>query len=498
MFIKQIDRNSIQLHTSKDGHKHDLSGGKIQSTAQNVQMFTVPPGMTVLQNPLSLGQMQTVLGQPNGQVYMIPTNQPNIMQAGALAPGLIGQQMLQPGQNVTVMQPNQLTVPNNMQYNTLMPMNMTHNAQYMPGINLTNPLAAQQLNAALTNQTLNPGLAVSNTIPIVQANPPGSPLTNVPQTITVTQPSALHQVLPQNSTYVTPNSLQSGTLPQQYLLQPNTATIPIQSNTTMQYNIQGNQASNPQPNMESASSNQSSTSGETESNSNQSNSNTTNQTSYMTSSAQQAGYTLAATQDVQHHSQPSYTSDSTNNSGYTQNPNNQNGNAQQNYNNASNGTPNSGYNGNNQATPQSGGAYSTNASNTPPANQNSYASNAGANGQNVGQTNYSPSSTPAPQANQSTAYNPNANLATLPNSSAAQAFPPSQQANPYPNATGQNMAAYANNQYAYTNGPWFRPPPHAARFASPQPPYNAGAVAPAASPMPIPAPAPNYNYWQDS
>ncbi|CAG9566301.1 unnamed protein product [Danaus chrysippus] len=192
MYIKQIDRNAIQIQTSKDGQKQDLTTNKIQNTAQNLQMITVPQGMTVLQNPLNISQMPTVIGQPNSQVYMIPTNHPSLVQSG-LPPGLISQQVLQPGQNVTVMQPNQLGMPGGVQYNMpLMPMNMQANSQYMQGINLNAQLSAQQLNAALAGQQLaNSNLAVSGTIPIVQA-PTASPMTNT-QTIPVSQPPPVHQ-----------------------------------------------------------------------------------------------------------------------------------------------------------------------------------------------------------------------------------------------------------------------------------------------------------------
>lgn len=471
MFIRQIDRNSIQLQPTKDS-KQD----KIQSAAQNVQMITVPPGMTVLQNPLSLGQMQTVLGQPNSQVYMIPTNQSNLVQS-AIAPGLLSQQVLQTGQNVTVMQPNQLTVPNNVQYNTLMPMNVAPNTQYVPaGINLNNPLAAQQINAALANQQLNPNLT---NIPIVQANPPVSPMTNIPQTITVSQSAPLQQIIPQNA-YVTANQMQSTTMQPQYLIQPN-SSLPMQSNT-LQYNIHTNQT-NQQTSIET--NNQTSTSSESEStNSN----NNTNQSGYISSSSQQSGYAIANTQEVQQTYAPE--ANGTSNTSYSQN--NQNS-TQQSYSTQNSvNTPNSSYT--NQSTP-SQVTYTTQSSNPTQVNHNSYVSS-GQNGQNV-QQGFSPSTTPAPQSNQP--YTPNTNLVNLSNATPTQQFQPGQPGSPYPNATGQNMAAYANNQYPYNNGGWFRAPAHNARFGSPQAsPYTPNGVQPTAGPMPVPAPTANYNYWQDS
>lgn len=455
MFIRQVDRNSLQLQRSKDGQKHDVSG-KMQQPPQNVQMITVPPGMTVLQNPLGIGQMPAVLGQPNSQVYMIPANQSNFVQAG-LGPGIISQQVLQPGQNLTVMQPNQLSVPNNLQYSTvpLMSMNMAQN-QYLPaGINLNNPLAAQQLNAALANQQLaNHNLAVSGSIPIIQSNPPGSPLSNMSQTLSATQ-TPIQQIIPQNTTYLAPGqTLQNQNLTTQYVMQPNTPTMP--------YNIQSNQSniqtSNP--------SNQSSATSESETTSNSPNPNTNNQNGYITSSSQQAGYALTTTQD-QTLSQQTYTpeSPSTETAGapsYTSNgANNQNTTYT-----LTNQPPSS----------QPTGTYTTNTSNQSIPIQNAYATSPG---QNTSQANYSPSQQTNP------VYIPNT----------GQPYSPSQQGNPYPNATGQNMAAYANAQYQYTPRPWFRAP----RFGSPQgSPYHPGNVAPNGAPLPVPAPGGNYNYWQDS
>lgn len=504
MFIRQIDRNSLQIQGSKDGQKQDIATGKIQTAAQNVQMITVPPGMTVLQNPLSIGQMPTVLGQPNSHVYMIPTNQSNIVQTSGLPPGLIGQQMLQHGQNVTVMQPNQLAVPNSVQYNTLplMPMNMGQNTQYVPtGINLNNPLAAQQLNAALANQQLtNSNLTVSGTtIPILQTNPSaGSPMTNIPQTISVSQSTPLHQMMQQNATYASPGQqLQNTAMTQQYVMQSNSTPMSIQANAPgLQYSLQSNQSNSQQSNIANNSNNQSSASAESESASNSSNSNASNQSGFISSSSQQTGYPIAgAAQTVQNSAQQTYTPDNNNQntSGFT--PANQSNNSQQNYTTANNApnVQNPSYN--QSSANQSSGTYNTtNASNPPPGSQNTYATSA-PNSQNVQQSNFSPSTTPAPQNNQTGTYAPN-NLVNLPNTSVPQTFAQSQQGNPYPNATGQNMAAYANNQYQYNNRPWFRAP----RFGSPQGPmYNTSNVPPPnGPPLPVPTPAANYNYWQDS
>uniref|UniRef100_A0A2A4JNR8 KHDC4/BBP-like KH-domain type I domain-containing protein n=1 Tax=Heliothis virescens TaxID=7102 RepID=A0A2A4JNR8_HELVI len=445
MYIRQIDRNAIQIQTSKDGQKQDLS--KIQNSAQNVQMITVPQGMTVLQNPLNISQVPTMLGQPNSQVYMIPANHPNLMQS-ALPPGF--QQVLQPGQNVTVMQPNQLGMPGGVQYNVpLMPMNMPATSQYMPaGINLNTQLSAQQLNAALAGQ-LNPNLG---TIPIVQA-PPSSPMTNPGQAIPGTQPP-VHQIVP--NSFLTPTSQYAG-MPQQYMMQGNSNTITVPTNPTVQYSIPAAQNTSNNGNGQS-------TTSETDTNG------ANNQTNYITSSSQDNGYSLTGT--VQN--QQTFTSDgqSTQTTGFT--PANQNGTPTYG---SSNGSQTAAYVSQTTTTqppptynPTNGTSQNSNQTYVPPSTPTSQNS----------QTTFSPSTTPAPQS-----Y-PAPNLPNMPNV----AFAPNQTPqNPYPNATGQNLAAYASNQYQYTSRPWFR-----ARYASPQgSPYGAGA-----GPMPVPPPAGTYNYWPDS
>ncbi|XP_047995790.1 protein enabled-like isoform X2 [Leguminivora glycinivorella] len=443
MYIRQMDRNAIQIQSK------DKQDPKLQN--QNVQMITVPQGMTVLQNPLNISQMP-MIGQPNSQVYMIPANQPNIVQGG-LPPGLIGQQVLQPGQNVTVMQPNQL-MPNGVQYNMpLMQMNLPPNSHYMPaGINLNTQLSAQQLNAALAGQQLaNPNLAVSGTIPLVQAPPSASPMA---QTNQPTQ-QPVHQIMPQNSTFITPTSQYAG-MPAQYMMQTNSgAIVPANpANNQVQYTVPANQSANPTPNNGNG---QSNTPTENES------TNGTNQTNYITSSSQE-NYTITQNQQQM----------MTNDGAATQTLTNQQ--TQQSY--TTNGSNPQTYNVNQTTTTQPASYQPTNGSN-PQANTQNYAANTP-----ISQAqNYSPSTTPAP--NQS--Y-PATNLPNMPNV----AFPPNQTPNPYPNATGQNMAAYANNQYQYTSRPWFRP-----RYGSPQgSPYGAGA--PTGPPMPVPPPTGNYNYWQDS
>ncbi|KAJ2949612.1 hypothetical protein O0L34_g15534 [Tuta absoluta] len=450
MYIRQIDRNAIQIQASKDGQKQELTTNKVQSTAQNLQMITVPQGMTLLQNPLNINQM-SMLGQQNSQVYMIPANHPNLVQGG-LHQGLIGQQVLQPGQNVTVMQQNQLGVPGGVQYNVpIMNMNVPQNSQYMQGINLNTQLSAQQLNAALAGQQLtNQNLG---TIPIVQAPPPSSPMTNPPQ-IPITQPPPVQQVVPQN-TFVTPTS-QYGGMPPQYMIQ-NSAQMPVQSSNpnNVQYNMPTNQPSNTPTNGNG----QSSTPSESESNGG------TNQTNYITSS-QDNQYQIP-TPTVANTPQQNFTETPTQNNNFPSNqPVTQ---------------PNYGGNGN----PQNPGYTQTQTTSQPPpsynptngANQNQNYPPTATNNQNPPQ-NFSPSTTPAP--NQS-----------YPNMS--QVYPPSQNPqNPYPNATGQNLAAYANNQYQYTSRPWFRP-----RYGSPQGSPYSGGVPPNGPPMPVPPPN-NYNYWQDS
>ncbi|XP_063894909.1 mucin-2 isoform X2 [Helicoverpa armigera] len=452
MYIRQIDRNAIQIQTSKDGQKQDLS--KIQNSAQNVQMITVPQGMTVLQNPLNISQVPTMLGQPNSQVYMIPANHPNLMQS-ALPPGF--QQVLQPGQNVTVMQPNQLGMPGGVQYNVpLMPMNMPATSQYMPaGINLNTQLSAQQLNAALAGHQLNPNLG---TIPIVQA-PPSSPMTNPGQGIPGTQPP-VHQIVP--NSFLTPTSQYAG-MPQQYMMQGNSNTITVPTNPTVQYSIPTAQNTTNNGNGQS-------TTSETDTNG------ANNQTNYITSSSQDNGYSLTGT--VQN--QQTFTSDgqSTQTSGFT--PANQNGTPTYG---SSNGSQTAAYVSQTTTTqppptynPTNGTSQNSNQTYVPPSTPTSQNS----------QTTFSPSTTPAPQS-----YPP-ANLPNMPNV----AFAPNQTPqNPYPNATGQNLAAYASNQYQYTSRPWFRP-----RYGSPQgSPYSAGTgPPPSGPPMPVPPPSGSYNYWPDS
>ncbi|CAD0202116.1 unnamed protein product [Chrysodeixis includens] len=456
MYIRQIDRNAIQIQTSKDGQKQDLS--KVQNTAQNVQMITVPQGMTVLQNPLNISQMPTVLGQPNSQVYMIPANHPNLMQS-ALPPGF--QQVLQPGQNVTVMQPNQLGMAGGVQYNMpLMPMNMPATSQYMPtGINLNTQLSAQQLNAALAGHQLNPNLG---TIPIVQAPPPSSPLTNPGQTIPVSQPPPVHQLVP--NSFLTPTSQYAG-MPQQYMMQGSSGTITVPTNNpNVQYSIPASQATGNNGNGQS-------TPSETETNG------ANSQTNYITSSSQENGYTMTGT--VQN--QQSFTPDgqASQTTGFT--AANQAGTPTYG---SSNGSQSAAYNVSQTTTTQPPPTYNPANGSNPNSNQ-SYASSSTPSSQNS-QSNFSPSTTPAPNQTY-----PNPGLPNMPNV----AFPPNQSPqNPYPNATGQNLAAYASNQYQYTSRPWFR-----ARYGSPQgSPYPAGAPPPAGPPLPVPPPTPNYNYWPDS
>lgn len=457
MYIRQIDRNSIQIQTSKDGQKQDLS--KIQNTAQNVQMITMPPGMTVLQNPLNLGQMP-MLGQPNSQVYMIPANHPSLVQ-NALPSGLIGQQVLQSGQNVTVMQPNQLGMPGGVQYNMpLMPMNMPASSQYMPtGINLNTQLSAQQLNAALAGHQLNPNLG---SIPIVQAPPPSSPMTNPAQTIPISQPPSLPQLLP--NSFLTPTSQYAG-MPQQYMMQGNTGTITVPTNPNVQYSI---------PASQNSSNNGTSQSSSTDTETNGAN----NQTNYITSSSQENGYSITGTvQNQQSFTPENGTTPPT--VGFT--PANQT--VTPTY--SSNGGQNAAYNVSQTTTTQPPTTYNPANGSSQTTNQN-YPSSNTPSSQNS-QTSFSPSTTPAP--NQS--Y-PTPNLQNMPNV----AFPPNQNPqNPYPNATGQNLAAYASNQYQYTSRPWFRP-----RYGSPQgSPYSSGAGPPPnGPPMPVPPPSGNYNYWPDS
>lgn len=452
MYIRQIDRNAIQIQTSKDGQKQDIS--KVQNAAQNVQMITVPQGMTVLQNPLNISQVPTMLGQPNSQVYMIPANHPNLMQS-TLPPGF--QQVLQPGQNVTVMQPNQLAMPGGVQYNVPL-MNMPATSQYMPtGLNFNTQLSAQQLNAALAGHQLNPNLG---TIPIVQA-PPSSPMSNPGQTISGTQPP-VHQIVP--NSFLTPTSQYTG-MPQQYMMQGNSGTITVPTNNpTVQYSMPSTQNTSNNGNGQSASP-------ETETNG------ANSQTNYITSSSQDNGYSLTGT--VQN--QQTFTSDgqSTQTTGFT--PTNQNGTPTYG---SSNGSQSATYVSQTTTTqpppsynPTNGANQTSNQSYVPPSTPTS---------QNSQQTSFSPSTTPAPQT-----Y-PAANLPNMPNV----AFTPNQTPqNPYPNATGQNLAAYASNQYQYTSRPWFRP-----RYGSPQgSPYSAGTGPPTnGPPMPVPPPSGNYNYWPDS
>lgn len=454
MYIRQIDRNAIQIQSNKDPQKQDITTNKIQSSAQNLQMITVPQGMTVLQNPLNIGQM--ALGQPNSQVYMIPTNHSNLVQG--MPQNILGQQMLQPGQNVTVMQPNQLGVPNSVQYNMpLMHMNMQPNTQYVSGIHLNNlnsPFSAQQLNAALAGQQLT-NANIGN-IPIVQVPPPGSPMQ---PTIPVSQPQPIQQVLPQNSTFITPTSQYS--MPQQYVMQQNPGTIPMPNNQNIQYSIQ--QSNQPTPPANNGTPTQPAENDNT----------TTNQNNYITSSSQENGFTITPQQQPPANpNQQAYATETTP-------PPNQNS-STQNYavtNNNNGQSP--AYNPTQVPTTQPP-PYNPANSSSQTANQTYPAPN-----QNVSQANYSPSTTPAPQY-------------AAPNTP----FPPNAPGNPYPNATGQNMAAYANNQYQYNmqapNRPWFRP-----RYSSPQgSPYNSGQVTqgppPAGPPMPVPPPTGNYNYWQEN
>lgn len=284
MYIRQIDRNAIQIQT-KDGQKPEITN-KIQNTGQNLQMITVPQGM-VLQNPLNLGQMP-ILGQHNSQVYMIPANQHNLVQGG-LPQGLLGQQVLQSGQNVTVMQPNQLGVQNSLQYNVpILPMNM-QNQQFLPGINLS----AQQLNALAGQQLTNQNLAVSGTIPIVQAPNQCQPMANQ---IAVTQAQTVQHIAAQNS-FITPTSQYTALQPQ-YVMQPNTPTL--QNNPNIQYSIQ---QSNPAP----AQSNNPAPTNANEAESTPANP-PNNQNNYITSSSQENTY-VASQQPVQNATQNNYSAE---------------------------------------------------------------------------------------------------------------------------------------------------------------------------------------------
>ncbi|KAL0870412.1 hypothetical protein ABMA27_005421 [Loxostege sticticalis] len=478
MYIRQIDRNAIQIQASKDGQKQDLSGNKqIQSTAQNVQMITVPQGMTVLQNPLNISQMPTVIGQPNSQVYMIPANHPNLVQGG-LPPGLIGQQVLQPGQNVTVMQPNQLGMPGGVQYNVPF-MNMPTNSQYMSaGINLNTQLSAQQLNAALAGQQLtNPNLAVSGTIPIVQAPPPSSPMTNSAQSIPASQPPPVHQIVQQNP-YGTPTSQYAG-MPPQYMMQANSNTITVPTNNpNVQYTIPNNQNTNPTA---SNGNGQSNTSSDTDTTNG-----ATNQTNFITSSTQE-NYAISNATSVQN-PQQSFQPDGSSNQTPAFTPASQTA-TPPNYGNSNGNSQAATYNVSQSTTAQPPPNYISNGSNAsnPQAASQGYGPGSTPISQNSSQSNFSPSSTPAPNQTY-----PTTNLPNMPNV----AYPPNQAPqNPYPNATGQNLAAYANNQYQYNSRPWFRP-----RYSSPQgSPYSSGAGPPPnGPPMPVPPSSGNYNYWQDS
>ncbi|XP_026493172.2 myb-like protein U isoform X1 [Vanessa tameamea] len=456
MYIKQIDRNAIQIQTSKDGQKQDLTTNKIQSAAQNVQMITVPQGMTVLQNPLNISQMPTVIGQPNSQVYMIPANHPNLVQGG-LPPGLLGQQVLQSGQNVTVMQPNQLGMPGGVQYNMpIMPMNMPPNSQYMQaGLNLNAQLSAQQLNAALAGQQLaNSNLTVSGTIPIVQA-PPSSPMTNNPA-ISGSQPPSVHQILPQNSNYLAPTSQYAG-MPPQYVMQTNSGALTMPAtNQNVQYTMPTNQATAPAP---------TNGNGQTNTSEPDTANGTSNQTNYISSSSQDNGYSTSGTPAVQNAAQQSFPADgsTTPTAGYPAQAA-----SQQTYSNGS-GSQNAGYSVSQASTQPT---YANGAAAQTPSQP--YAQASTPSSQNASQANFSPSTTPAPNQ---------------PYPAPGVAYPTNQGAqNPYPNATGQNLAAYASNQYQYTSRPWFRP-----RYGSPQGSPYAGAP-----PLPVPPPSANYNYWQDS
>lgn len=463
MYIRQIDRNAIQIQASKDGQKQELMTNKVQSTAQNVQMITVPHGMTVLQNPLNISQMP-VLGQPNSQVYMIPANHPNIVQAGGLP---LGQQVLQPGQNVTVMQPNQLGVPGGVQYNVpIMPMNVPPNSHYMPGINLNTQLSTQQINAALAGQQLNnPNLG---TIPIVQAPmnnpPPSSPMTNPPQ-IPITQPPPVQQIVPQNSFInPSPTSQYAGMPPQYMQMQPNSGAISVQgSNQNIQYSLPSNQTANSANN----GSGQSSTTSDSDTNG------ASNQANYISSSSQDNGYISNA--NAQNSTQQNFANDGSNpqNTGFVANPPVTQANYGGNGNNQTQGYVN-------QATtnqPPSADYNPGNGSSQTP-NQNYPNAQSAPNAQNQSQPNF-------PGSTMQTPNQPYPNMQSM-------GYPPNQ--NPYPNATGQNLAAYANNQYQYQTRPWVRP-----RYGSPQgSPYPSSGVPPNGPPMPVPPPSGNYNYWQDS
>lgn len=465
MYIRQIDRNAIQIQASKDGQKQELMTNKGQSTAQNVQMITVPHGMTVLQNPLNISQMP--FGQQNSQVYMIPTSHQNIVQAGGLPQGLIGQQVLQPGQNITVMQPNQLGMSSGVQYNVpIMPMNVPQNSHYMPGINLNTQLSAQQINAALAGQQLsNPNLG---SIPIVQASmnnpPPTASMTNPPQ-IPITQPPPVQQIVPQNSFInPTPTSQFPGMAPQYMQMQPNSGTMPVQaSNQNIQYNLPSNQTANSTNNVSA----QSSTTSDSDTNG------ASNQANYISSSSQDNGYLSNAT--TQNSTQQNFPNDGTNpqNTGFSSNPPV----TQANY--GGNGTNQTqGYV--NQAStnqPSSADYNPPNGSSHTP-NQNYPNAQGAPNAQNQSQPNF-------PASTMQTPNQPYPNMQSM-------GYPPNQ--NPYPNATGQNLAAYANNQYQYQTRPWGRP-----RYASPQgSPYPSGGVPPSGPPLPVPPPSGNYNYWQDT
>lgn len=454
MYIRQIDRNAIQI--SKDGQKQDLS--KVQNTAQNVQMITVPPGMTVLQNPLNISQMPTVIGQPNSQVYMIPANHPSLVQ-NALPPGF--QQVLQPGQNVTVMQPNQLGMPGGVQYNMpLMPMNMPATSQYMPtGINLNTQLSAQQLNAALASHQLTSNLG---TIPIVQAGAPASPMSNAAQSIPVSQSPPVPPLVP--TSYVGPTSQYAG-IPQQhqhYMMQGNSGAMTVPPNNgNVQYSIPSSQNTPNNGNGQSTAENEAN--------------GANNQTNYITSSSQDNGYSMAgAVQNQQSFAADGSTAQAT--GGFSA--------ASQSvpptY--SSNGSQNTAYNVSQTTTTQPPPTYNPTNGSSQTANQN-YPSGSTSSSQ-AQQTSYSPSTTPAPNQSYAAPNMPNV------------AYPPNQNAqNPYPNATGQNLAAYASNQYQYTSRPWFRP-----RYGSPQgSPYSSGTGPPPnGPPMSVPPPSGNYNYWQDS
>ncbi|XP_037971755.2 ataxin-2 homolog isoform X1 [Plutella xylostella] len=429
MYIRHIDRNQIQIQ-GKDIQKQDA--GKIPG---QMQMINLPAGM-VLQSPLGLGQVP-VLGQPNSQVYMIPANQSNLLQQGGLPQGF--QQMLQPGQNVTVMQPNQLGMHNNVQYNVpLMHMNMQPNTQYISGLNLNSQFSAQQLNAALGQQLGNLG-----SIPIVQA-PPGSPMPQAP----ASQQQQIQQILPQNS-FLAPTSQYN--LPQQYVMQQS------------QPMSQPVQYSQPAPPSAPAADTEAPPNGTT----------ATNQNNYITSS--QENFTIASNQNTASASQQNFQSETATPPTTVYAGSNQTANTQ-NYT-ATNGS----------STP----AYSAPPATTQPPPYNAAAAPAQnvpqpytpPTVQNVSQANYSPSATPVPNQTYTAPGLPNTQF---------------QQGNPYPNATGQNMAAYANNQYQYNmqapSRPWFRP-----RYASPQgSPYPPAQPPAPPAPLQVPPPQPNYNYWQEN